>query len=146
MDAGTPVTRGPLSGLVDTTRDQDAHSPLYRRRVARKHADRRSLLAGSCVSSDVESDRIFNILNRGDPRDWLFAGHTRADPVTWARNDCDRFYGEERPDTFSSLNIGAVQRGALYADMVKLIAESAARAAERRSNGRGVVEGRAIDV
>jgi hypothetical protein len=95
---------------------------------------------------EVESDRIFNILSRGDPRDWLFAGHTRVDPVTWARNDCDRFYGEERPDTFSSLNIGAVQRGALYADMVKLIAESAARAAEKRSNGRGVVEGRAIDV
>lgn len=94
---------------------------------------------------EVESDRVFDVISRGKPEDWRFAGRTRADAEAWRKNDCDRIFANGPPDTFSRLNVNAVQRGALYADMVKLVATSAARVGERHGAGRGVKAGRVID-
>ena len=95
---------------------------------------------------EVVSDRVYSVITKGEPADWLFAGHQRADASTWAKNDCNRFNSDERPDTFSPLNISAIHRGALYADMVKLVAESAARAAERHGGHGAAGASRPIDI
>jgi Periplasmic binding protein len=76
---------------------------------------------------EVQSDRLFNVLGRGDPKDWFFAGRQAASADVWRANDCNRYYGNYVPEPFSGANIAAVKEGALFADMVKLVAASAAK-------------------
>lgn len=76
---------------------------------------------------EVESDRLFNVLGQGEPKEWFFAGRTTASATEWARNDCSKFYANYIPSTFSDANIAAAKEGALFADMIQLVATSAAR-------------------
>jgi len=76
---------------------------------------------------EVESDRLFNVLGRGDPKDWFFAGRKAASVEVWRANDCNKYYGSYVPEPFSGANIAAVKEGALFADMIKLVATSAAK-------------------
>ncbi len=75
---------------------------------------------------EVESDRLFNILGQGEPEEWFFAGRKAASMEEWNRNDCNKFYATYVPSTFSAANIAAAKEGALFADMIKLVATSAA--------------------
>lgn len=76
---------------------------------------------------EVKSDRLFNILGQGEPQEWFFAGRRPATMDDWNKNDCNKYYANYVPSTFSAANIAAAKEGALFADMIKLIATSAAR-------------------
>jgi hypothetical protein len=76
---------------------------------------------------EVQSDRLFNVLGRGAPKDWFFAGRQAASAEVWRANDCNRYYKNYVPEPFSGANIAAAKEGALFADMIKLVAASAAK-------------------
>ncbi len=75
---------------------------------------------------EVESDRILNVLSRGNPDDWIFEGRRVGEAPGWQKGLCQPTY---EADAFSPTNLRAVRVGALYADMVKLVATSASRVA-----------------
>jgi len=79
---------------------------------------------------EVENDRLFNILGEGKPEDWLFAGRHQASDSVWQKNGCDDRLKYYVPSTYSMRNIAAAKFGAFYADMVKLVATSAAKSGE----------------
>ncbi|MFY0610627.1 MAG: ABC transporter substrate-binding protein [Hyphomicrobiaceae bacterium] len=84
---------------------------------------------------EVESDRLFNVLGQGTPEDWIFADRRTASVENWKKNQCDAFWGNYVPSTYSTRNIAAAKEGARFADMVKLIATSAAKSGETLDTG-----------
>jgi len=74
---------------------------------------------------EVESDRTLNVLGKGRPQDWLFAGEKVSEAPKWRNGLCPSQYSR---DAFSEDNLRAAERGAAFADMVKLVATSAGRA------------------
>lgn len=84
---------------------------------------------------EVESDRLFNVLGQGAPEDWVFADRQTASVADWEKNQCDKYWGNHVPSTYSSRNIWAAKEGARFADMVKLVASSAAKTGESLDTG-----------
>ena len=76
---------------------------------------------------EVESDRLFNVLGQGAPADWVFADREAASAEKWQKNECSKYWSDYVPSTYSVRNIAAAKEGARFADMVKLIATSAAK-------------------
>lgn len=74
---------------------------------------------------EIENDRIFKVLGQGEPEAWFFAGRKVAPADQWAKNDCNKFFATYVPSTYSPANILAAKEGAMYADMINLIATSA---------------------
>jgi len=81
---------------------------------------------------EVENDRLFNILGEGKPEDWLFADREQAPANKSRQHNCNKRYQYYVPSTYSTRNIAAAKFGAFYADMVKLVATSAAKSGETR--------------
>ncbi|MGI9475119.1 MAG: ABC transporter substrate-binding protein, partial [Hyphomicrobiaceae bacterium] len=84
---------------------------------------------------EVESDRLFNVLGQGAPENWVFADRRTATVDNWKKNQCDAFWGNYVPSTYSTRNIAAAKEGARFADMVKLVASSAAKSGDTLDTG-----------
>ena len=56
-----------------------------------------------------------------------FADRQAASAEVWRANDCNRYYKNYVPEPSSGANIAAAKEGALFADMIKLVAASAAK-------------------
>ena len=74
---------------------------------------------------EVEQDAVRGVVARGQPQDWLFEGARIPDAPGWSNGRCD---SNHRPDPLSSTNLDAIAHGAQFADMVALVAKTAARA------------------
>ncbi|MFT5510973.1 MAG: hypothetical protein ACI89J_004072, partial [Hyphomicrobiaceae bacterium] len=75
---------------------------------------------------EIENDRIFKVLGQGEPEAWFFAGREAASAEKWVKEDCNKYYATYVPSTYSPANILAAKEGAMFADMINLIATSAA--------------------
>ena len=84
---------------------------------------------------EVESDRLFNVLGQGAPENWVFADRKTASVADWKKNQCDASWGNYVPSTYSARNIAAAKEGARFADMVKLVATSAAKTGDTLDTG-----------
>ena len=74
---------------------------------------------------ESDNDRLRQLVSRHRPESWVFEGGKVASAPGWASGECKPRQASEVADPFEPANLRAINRGALNADMVALVAEAA---------------------